>query len=77
MKIILTITCLSATALIGLGGCGSKEQGKPSERKAAAKVSVIASIPPHGYFIKRIGDDYVDWEVMVPAGSDPHTFEST
>ena len=42
---------------------------------AADKLAVFVTIAPQKYFVQRIGRDRVDIHVMVPAGSDPHTFE--
>ncbi len=36
---------------------------------------VAVSIPPQKYFVERIAGDLAEVSVMVPPGSDPHTYE--
>jgi zinc transport system substrate-binding protein len=38
---------------------------------------VVVSVPPQAYFVRRLADDLVDVEVMVPPGASPHTYEPT
>jgi zinc transport system substrate-binding protein len=38
---------------------------------------VTVSILPQAYFVDRIGGDYVETNVMVDAGDDPHSYEPT
>jgi len=42
---------------------------------AQAKMLVAVSIAPQAYFLKQIAGDRVDALVMVPAGTDAHTYE--
>ena len=42
---------------------------------SADKLPVAVGIEPMKYFVDRIGGDMVETTVMVPAGSDPHTYE--
>lgn len=59
--------------LLGLAllcGCG---QGAASE--AAGKLRITVSILPQGYFVERIGGEYVDLSVMVLPGESPATYE--
>ena len=39
------------------------------------KIPVTVSIEPQKYFVERIGGDRVQVNVMVPTGTDPHTYE--
>ncbi|HDP26458.1 MAG TPA: ABC transporter substrate-binding protein [Deltaproteobacteria bacterium] len=39
------------------------------------KISVLVSILPQEYFVKRVGGDRVDVTVLVGPGQSPHTFE--
>ncbi len=55
------------------GACGS-----PSVRQVTDSVdrlNVTVSIAPQQYFVERIAGDRVRVTVMVPPGSDPHTYE--
>lgn len=48
---------------------------KVSENEIDSKPIVTVSILPQKYFIDRITDGKIDVNVMVPEGSDPHTYE--
>jgi len=41
----------------------------------AASVKVFVSIAPQKSFVEKIGGKLVDCSILVPAGSDPHTYE--
>lgn len=41
------------------------------------KIDVFVSLLPTGYFVDRIGGPYVNTNVLVGPGQDPHTFEPT
>ncbi|MCP4710093.1 MAG: zinc ABC transporter solute-binding protein [Planctomycetes bacterium] len=67
--------------IIGLGvlvfcfsGCGG---GGDEGAVVDGKVSVVVSIDPQGYFVERVGGEYVTYVVMAPPGSSPHTYEPT
>ncbi|MGD9058175.1 MAG: zinc ABC transporter substrate-binding protein [Desulfobacterales bacterium] len=42
---------------------------------ATGPMPVFVSINPQQYFVKQIGKELVDVQVMVPTGADPHTYE--
>jgi zinc transport system substrate-binding protein len=42
---------------------------------AWGKIAVFVSIAPQKYFVQQIGKNFVDVQVMVPPGADPHTYE--
>lgn len=44
---------------------------------AADRAKVFVSIAPHSYFVKAIGGDLVEVEVLVPSGQSPATYEPT
>jgi zinc transport system substrate-binding protein len=51
---------------------------QPSIRaETAKKIKAIVSILPQEYFVKRVGGDYVEVQVLVPPGQSPETFEPT
>ncbi len=54
--------------LILLASC---EKQAPSTHPA----SVVVSIPPYAYIVKKIAGDTVQVQTAVPAGSNPHVFE--
>ncbi len=49
-------------------GEGREKQDKPT---------VLASVVPQAYFVKRIAGDLVDVKVMIPPGASPTTYEPT
>ncbi len=67
---------LIATFLLVVAACA-----RPApENKAEAEqgpVLVVASITPLGDFVRHVGGDRVQVEVLVPPGASPHTFEPT
>ncbi len=42
-----------------------------------AKPTVLVTIAPYAYFVKRMAGDLVQMEILVPPGSNPHIFEPT
>lgn len=54
-----------------LSGCRQSLTNTPTPEK----LQIMVSIPPQKYFVERIGNGYVNVNVMVPAGAEPHTFE--
>ncbi|MCH9650481.1 MAG: zinc ABC transporter substrate-binding protein [Deltaproteobacteria bacterium] len=40
-----------------------------------APVEVVASVPPLGFLLERIGGDRVEVEVLIPPGHSPHSLE--
>ncbi|HIK56206.1 MAG TPA: zinc ABC transporter substrate-binding protein [Synechococcales cyanobacterium M55_K2018_004] len=62
-------------ALVTLVGAIAFSCMAPPSPSPAEKVQVMVSIAPQKYFVERIGDGYVNVDVMVPPGAEPHTFE--
>lgn len=44
---------------------------------AAEAVKVIVGVPPYAYLAERIGGEYLNVNVLLAAGQDPHTFEAS
>ena len=61
--------------LVLLSACASP--ALPQRSTPGDKVLVIASITPLGDFVRHVGGDRVQVEVLVPPGTSPHTFEPT
>lgn len=57
--------------LLLLCGCITQQE------KGEDKIRVVVSIPPLYEFVKEIGKDRVDVEILLPPGANPHTFEPT
>lgn len=55
--------------LLSLGSCQVKESPKES------KPTVLVSLPPYAFFVKKIANDSVMIETLVPAGANPHIYE--
>jgi zinc transport system substrate-binding protein len=69
-EIIAPILILIILALVLLSGCTG-----PSEPPAEGRLVVAVTIPPQAEMVKEIGGDRVEVLVLVPPGSDPHTYE--
>jgi zinc transport system substrate-binding protein len=41
----------------------------------ASSIGVFVSIAPQKYFVQKIGGDFVNVSILVPASADPHTYE--
>lgn len=69
---IVLFTMLGGT--VGLNAC----QPSPAPQALSSsnnQLNVTVSIPPQKYFVEKIGAGYVNVNVMVPPGAEPHTFE--
>jgi len=77
--IIIAVLLLSVVALIRCAPAATVEPTSASVGMVTAKVhrplKVTVSILPQKYFIERIGDGYVEVNVMVPPGANPATYE--
>lgn len=62
---------LLLTLLLPLFSCEKKGDLKTE------KPTVLVSVPPYAFFVKKIAGETVAIESLVPAGANPHVFEST
>ncbi len=44
---------------------------------APGKIDITVSVPPHAYFVERIGGNRVLAHIMIPGGANPDTYEPT
>ena len=58
--------------LLPLCSCKKSENENDEE-----KPTVLVSIPPYSFFVKKIAGDTVTIETLVPVGANPHIYEST
>ena len=65
-KLIAIILCL---ALFPLAGCGAVEDA------SSGKLEVIATLFPQYDFTRQIGGDKVNVTLLLPAGTESHTFD--
>jgi zinc transport system substrate-binding protein len=72
----LTIAAISLIMVLSIisfaGGPGEKKKESNSE-----VLNVIVTIPPQYEFVKGVGGDLVNIEVLVPSGASPHSYEPT
>lgn len=54
-----------------IAGCGQ------TSKKETGKMQVAASIAPLADFSRQVGGKYVDVEMLVPPGANPHTYQIT
>lgn len=67
------VFCLAVCLLMPLiAGCG-----EIVTRKEDGKVHVITTLFPYYDFMRQIGGDNIDLQLIVPAGMDTHSFEPT
>lgn len=72
----LAIFLLAVTIL--LAACSPAATGSPAPEQAATrKIKVVATTTILGDIVKQIGKETIELRVLLPAGSDPHTFEPT
>lgn len=57
--------------LLPLASCGKKQDAKEH------KPTVLVSVPPYAFFVKKIAHDAVNIETLVPAGANPHIYEAS
>ena len=58
--------------------CTPAANGSPAPEQAVTrKLKVVATTTILGDIVKQIGKEMIDLRVLLPAGSDPHTFEPT
>ncbi len=68
------IFCLLLSALLVLSvGCGAK----PAAEEDDGRLQVVCSLFPYYDFVRAIGGEYVDAQLLVPAGRETHSFEPT
>jgi zinc transport system substrate-binding protein len=69
-KRMMIVIILASLALILMAGC--TEQGNTTESR---RLVVAVTIPPQEEMVRAVAGDRVDVLVLVPPGSDPHTYE--
>ncbi|MGN8644504.1 metal ABC transporter solute-binding protein, Zn/Mn family [Gracilibacillus sp. HCP3S3_G5_1] len=63
-----------------LVGCNTSEGSQTTESNEGTseeKLKIYATLFPLAYFAEEIGGEYVDAEMIIPPGSDAHSFEPT
>lgn len=66
---VCTVALLLCALMLALAGCGKRSQ------RDASKMLVAASIAPLADFSRQVGGDLVEVELLVPPGSNPHTYQ--
>jgi zinc transport system substrate-binding protein len=73
----IALAMLVVAGMLAACSTGTVPEPNAAEGEGASGLNIIVSIPPQQYFVERIGGEYVDVWVMVPAGSSPATYEPT
>jgi len=72
------IFILVAICFIGISACSTST---PANKRLSAtnngKPKVLATTTIVGDVVRQIGDEHIELTVLLPAGSDPHSFEPT
>lgn len=69
--IVISVLIIVLFSVIGIFYYTSSNQSSTSD----GKIGVIVTVGPQKEFVQKVGGDKVDVSVMVPPGSDPHTYE--
>jgi len=69
VAIVIIILLISTIVL------GYLAQQKNSSKTESGKIGVVVSLGPEVEWVKAVGGSKVDVTLMVPEGSDPHTYE--
>jgi len=69
VAVVIIILLISTIVL------GYLAQQKNSSKTESGKIGVVVSLGPEVEWVKAVGGSKVDVTLMVPAGSDPHTYE--
>ena len=64
-----------ALLLAGLAFAAGACQG--ADTKRSGKPLVAVTIPPQAYLVERLADEWVDVQITMPPGTNPHTYEPT
>ena len=73
---VLIAVLLTTTMLLGACRSAQTTEGTAPARHEGPLL-VIASIAPLGDFVRHVGGENVQVEVLVPPGASPHTYEPT
>ncbi len=77
-KLIKPLAIFAICAILLFSGCTEKVQENSTETEVSSdKLIVAVSILPQAEFVEQIGGNNVKTVVMVPPGSDPHSYEPT
>ena len=66
---------VAALAAVGLGSCARQQGSGQTASAPSAQLSVVVSIPPQAYFVRRVGGDRVSAQALVTPGQSPATYE--
>jgi zinc transport system substrate-binding protein len=74
---IKTRMVLVVLFLLGVlvSGCGQRTAAPGDNAQQAAKIKVLASVYPVYEFVRQVGGDKVEVDILVPAGAEPHEWE--
>lgn len=74
---IKTRMVLVVLFLLGVlvSGCGQRTAAPGDNAQQATKIKVLASVYPVYEFVRQVGGDKVEVDILVPAGAEPHEWE--
>ena len=64
-----------AMLMIACGSDDESSQTQLSDQSSEKQISVLATTPMLGEYVKQVAGDNIDVQVLMPYGSDPHHFE--
>lgn len=72
----LSLAALAAVAVLAASGCGGSDSNESDSAADSDAVSVVATTPQVADIVEQVGGDAVTVKTIMPAGTDPHEFES-
>ncbi|WP_407272798.1 metal ABC transporter solute-binding protein, Zn/Mn family [Radiobacillus sp. PE A8.2] len=76
MKKFVWVIVINAAVISLLTGCGADKEVQQTTDESDV-LSIYTTIYPIAFFASEIGGSHVEVESILPAGSDPHTYEPT
>ncbi len=74
IHVCLPVLGLLAACLLPAVSCSRNDEATPRQKET---LSVFVNIPPQAAFVEQIGGEFVDVNVLIPPGRDPHVFTPT
>ncbi len=74
-KIRIYIILFLAISIFVIAGCTQNNKNQVKNTQQIKKINIMVSILPQVDFVKRVGGDKVDINVMIPPGYSPATYE--
>lgn len=76
LRVFSAAALLAAVLLVSLAACSPAGRAEtPAQTSPAARLKVVATTSIVGDVVRQVGGEYIDLDVLLPLGADPHGFE--